>query len=72
MVLLGYKRLVVRRRLLRAGRQDGSAIFMSTPFLRCPSIEDYRQIGTPTLIADDFFHAGCVLGCPTQIGDGLI
>jgi 2-keto-4-pentenoate hydratase len=26
--------------------------------------EDYRQIGTPTLIADDFFHAGCVLGHP--------
>jgi 2-keto-4-pentenoate hydratase len=24
--------------------------------------DDYRQIGTPTLIADDFFHAGCVLG----------
>jgi 2-keto-4-pentenoate hydratase len=26
--------------------------------------DDYRQIGTPTLIADDFFHAGCVLGHP--------
>jgi 2-keto-4-pentenoate hydratase len=26
--------------------------------------DDYRQIGTPTLIADDFFHAGCVLGPP--------
>jgi 2-keto-4-pentenoate hydratase len=26
--------------------------------------DDYRQIGTPTLIADDFFHAACVLGTP--------
>jgi 2-keto-4-pentenoate hydratase len=24
--------------------------------------EDYKTIGTPTLIADDFFDAGCVLG----------
>lgn len=28
--------------------------------------ENYRQIGTPTLIADDFFHAGCVLGRPCK------
>lgn len=26
--------------------------------------EDYTTIGTPTLIADDFFNAGCVLGAP--------
>jgi 2-keto-4-pentenoate hydratase len=25
---------------------------------------DYRSMDTPTLIADDFFHAGCVLGTP--------
>jgi 2-keto-4-pentenoate hydratase len=28
--------------------------------------EDYRSIGTPTLIADDFFDAGCVLGPPVR------
>jgi 2-keto-4-pentenoate hydratase len=33
--------------------------------------EDYRQIGTPTLIADDFFHAGCVLGHPCTDWRGL-
>ncbi len=26
--------------------------------------QDYRQLGIPTLIADDFFNAGCVLGEP--------
>lgn len=26
--------------------------------------EDWRGIGTPTLVADDFFSAGCVLGDP--------
>jgi 2-oxo-3-hexenedioate decarboxylase/2-keto-4-pentenoate hydratase len=26
--------------------------------------KDFRSIGTPTLIADDFFDAGCVLGAP--------
>ena len=26
---------------------------------------DYRTLGVPTLIADDFFNAGCVLGPPT-------
>ena len=26
--------------------------------------EDWRSIGTPTLVADDFFSAGCVLGDP--------
>jgi 2-keto-4-pentenoate hydratase len=25
---------------------------------------DYRTLGAPTLIADDFFHSGCVLGEP--------
>lgn len=25
---------------------------------------DYKTLGTPTLIADDFFDAGCVLGAP--------
>jgi 2-oxo-3-hexenedioate decarboxylase/2-keto-4-pentenoate hydratase len=25
---------------------------------------DYRTLGVPTLIADDFFNAGCVLGTP--------
>lgn len=27
---------------------------------------DFRDVGTPTLIADDFFHAGCVLGPPAR------
>jgi 2-keto-4-pentenoate hydratase len=26
--------------------------------------QDYRTVDTPTLIADDFFHAACVLGAP--------
>jgi 2-keto-4-pentenoate hydratase len=28
--------------------------------------EDYRSLGTPTLIADNFFNAGCVLGDPVR------
>ena len=28
--------------------------------------EDYRALDTPTLIADDFFNAGCVLGDPVE------
>ena len=28
--------------------------------------EDYRALDTPTLIADDFFNAGCVLGKPVD------
>jgi 2-oxo-3-hexenedioate decarboxylase/2-keto-4-pentenoate hydratase len=28
--------------------------------------EDYRSLDTPTLIADDFFNAGCVLGEPVE------
>jgi 2-keto-4-pentenoate hydratase len=31
--------------------------------------EDWRTIGTPTLIADDFFAAGCVLGRPVNPSD---
>jgi 2-oxo-3-hexenedioate decarboxylase/2-keto-4-pentenoate hydratase len=31
--------------------------------------EDWRTIGTPTLIADDFFAAGCVLGRPVNPPD---
>jgi 2-keto-4-pentenoate hydratase len=34
--------------------------------------EDWRTIGTPTLIADDFFAAGAVLGSPvspSEVGD---
>jgi 2-keto-4-pentenoate hydratase len=27
---------------------------------------DYRSLGTPTLIADDFFHVGCVLAPPVE------
>ena len=27
---------------------------------------DYRSLGVPTLIADDFFNAGCVLGKPIK------
>jgi len=27
---------------------------------------DYKQLDTPTLIADDFFDAGCVLGAPVR------
>ena len=32
---------------------------------------DYRSINTPTLIADDFFAAGCVLGRPVSDWRGL-
>jgi 2-keto-4-pentenoate hydratase len=28
--------------------------------------EDYRSLDAPTLIADDFFNAGCVLGAPIE------
>ncbi len=28
--------------------------------------EDYRELGIPTLVADDFFNAGCVLGRPVS------
>ena len=28
--------------------------------------DDYRSLGTPTLIADDFFHVGCVLAPPVE------
>jgi 2-oxo-3-hexenedioate decarboxylase/2-keto-4-pentenoate hydratase len=28
--------------------------------------EDYRSLDPPTLIADDFFNAGCVLGAPVE------
>jgi 2-keto-4-pentenoate hydratase len=28
--------------------------------------EDYRSLDAPTLIADDFFNAGCVLGAPVE------
>jgi 2-oxo-3-hexenedioate decarboxylase/2-keto-4-pentenoate hydratase len=28
--------------------------------------EDYRTLDTPTLVADDFFNAGCVLGTPVE------
>ena len=28
--------------------------------------QDYRSLDTPTLIADDFFNAGCVLGTPVE------
>ena len=27
---------------------------------------DYQSLGTPTLIADDFFDAGCVIGTPVR------
>ncbi len=27
---------------------------------------DYKIVDTPTLVADDFFHAGCVLGKPVE------
>ncbi len=29
--------------------------------------EDWRSLGAPTLIADDFFAAGCVLGSPVPV-----
>jgi len=32
---------------------------------------DYRRLDTPTLIADDFFDAGCVLGAPLSEWDPL-
>jgi len=28
--------------------------------------QDYESIGAPTLVADDFFHAGCVTGPPVN------
>jgi 2-oxo-3-hexenedioate decarboxylase/2-keto-4-pentenoate hydratase len=28
--------------------------------------EDYRSLDTPTLIADDFFNAACILGAPVE------
>jgi 2-keto-4-pentenoate hydratase len=28
--------------------------------------EDYRSLDTPTLVADDFFNAACVLGAPAE------
>jgi 2-keto-4-pentenoate hydratase len=28
--------------------------------------QDYRSLDTPTLIADDFFNAGCVLAAPVE------
>jgi 2-oxo-3-hexenedioate decarboxylase/2-keto-4-pentenoate hydratase len=31
--------------------------------------EDWRSIGAPTLVADDFFAAGCVLGAPVARAD---
>jgi len=34
--------------------------------------QDYKAVDTPTLIADDFFHAACVLGAPVgkaAVGD---
>jgi 2-oxo-3-hexenedioate decarboxylase/2-keto-4-pentenoate hydratase len=33
--------------------------------------QDYRTLGVPTLIADDFFNAGCVLGLPVARWRGL-
>jgi len=30
---------------------------------------DYRSLGTPTLVADDFFHYGCVLGDEFELVD---
>jgi 2-keto-4-pentenoate hydratase len=33
--------------------------------------EDYRSLDTPTLIADDFFNAACVLGEPVTSWQGL-
>jgi 2-oxo-3-hexenedioate decarboxylase/2-keto-4-pentenoate hydratase len=30
---------------------------------------DYRAVDTPTLIADDFFNSGCVLGAPVKVDD---
>ena len=32
---------------------------------------DYKSVDTPTLIADDFFGAGCVLGAPVHDWQGL-
>jgi 2-oxo-3-hexenedioate decarboxylase/2-keto-4-pentenoate hydratase len=33
--------------------------------------EDYRSLDTPTLVADDFFNAACVLGPPVEAWAGL-
>ena len=56
-------------------RSDDVAEFVDA-FL--PAIEivddryrDFRAIDTPTLIADDFFHAGCVLGEPVADWRGI-
>ena len=33
--------------------------------------DDYKSLDTPTLIADDFFNAACVLGAPVEAWDEL-
>ena len=33
--------------------------------------QDYRSLDTPTLIADDFFNAGCMLGAPLETWHAL-
>lgn len=33
--------------------------------------DDWRRLGTPTLVADDFFSAGCVLGAPVALTPAL-
>jgi len=45
-----------------AGRAVGAA--MAAIEIVDDRYDDYRNLDTPTLIADDFFNAGCVLGQP--------
>ena len=49
---------------------DAVAAYMAAIEIVDDRYEDWRKTDTPTLIADDFFAAGCVLGAPvTDPGD---
>jgi 2-oxo-3-hexenedioate decarboxylase/2-keto-4-pentenoate hydratase len=47
-----------------ASVRDAVAAFMAAVEIVDDRYEDWRSTDTPTLIADDFFAAGCVLGDP--------
>lgn len=50
--------------------RDAVADYMAAIEIVDDRYEDWRKTDTPTLIADDFFAAGCVLGAPvTDPGD---
>lgn len=54
----------VNGRLARAEAADAVASVHASIEVVDDRYEDYATLGTPTLIADDFFNAGCVLGAP--------